>query len=413
NTLMYLNPDAQARALSRLFFAMNPQGYLFLGKAETLFAQSPTLHPVDLPMRVFKKTATSRTRERMLPVAERLRAIDEGQEDVVGRARLRDIAFETAPSAQIIVDGNGRVAAANNTARLLFSIHRADIGRPLEELEISHRPVDLRQLIETAHAESRDVTSRGIEWNVPINGRRMLDLRVLRLSDEDDAAAGAALIFEDATDSAGIAHELRQSRVSLDSATREMQSMHEEMLTMNEKLQSTLEELEATNAELQCTNEELETMNQELQSANDALEGAVTDLHARIVDVQRADLLLNTVFEAVPVAVAVVDRELAVRAWNNRCDDLWGNARGQARGRDLFKAARGLPETPTREVFQRCVTGASPREDLSVIARAADGEEFLCQIISVGIGRDPRHIEGAAIIMIDSRIAQLWTSSNS
>ena len=51
NALMYFNAEAQARILSRFHFALVPRGVLFLGKAETLLAQSATFEPVDVKRR--------------------------------------------------------------------------------------------------------------------------------------------------------------------------------------------------------------------------------------------------------------------------------------------------------------------------------------------------------------------------
>ena len=40
-------------------------------------------------------------------------------------------------------------------ARLLFSLDQKDFGRPLQDLEISSRPAELRSLIEQAYAGRR------------------------------------------------------------------------------------------------------------------------------------------------------------------------------------------------------------------------------------------------------------------
>jgi len=56
NCLMYFNTEAQARILARFHFALMPRGILFLGKAETLLAQSATYEVVDAGRRLFVKT---------------------------------------------------------------------------------------------------------------------------------------------------------------------------------------------------------------------------------------------------------------------------------------------------------------------------------------------------------------------
>src|SRR5205823_5574160 len=55
NTLMYFNAEAQSRILQRFHFALNDAGYLFLGKAEMLLANTELFVPLDLKRRVFVK----------------------------------------------------------------------------------------------------------------------------------------------------------------------------------------------------------------------------------------------------------------------------------------------------------------------------------------------------------------------
>src|SRR2546427_544921 len=56
NCLMYFNAEAQARILARFHFALAHRGVLFLGKAETLLAQSAAFEALDAKRRVFVKT---------------------------------------------------------------------------------------------------------------------------------------------------------------------------------------------------------------------------------------------------------------------------------------------------------------------------------------------------------------------
>src|SRR5207248_2151231 len=137
----------------------------------------------------------------------------------------------------------------------LFGIKPADVGRPLQNLEISYRPVELRSLIDQVEAERRAISSREIDWTPQSGRRRQLDVQVSPLTDPAGRHAGVAISFSDVSRFHVLARELDQARRDLETAYGE--------------LQSTVEELETTNEELQSTNEELETMNEELQSTNE------------------------------------------------------------------------------------------------------------------------------------------------
>src|SRR4029077_4619691 len=53
NTLMYFEPEAQARRLGRLHYALSDNGFLFLDSAEMLLRRDTLFVPVDLKQRIF------------------------------------------------------------------------------------------------------------------------------------------------------------------------------------------------------------------------------------------------------------------------------------------------------------------------------------------------------------------------
>ena len=158
NTLMYFNAETQARILRRLNFALNDRGFLFLGKSEMLITRSELFRPVDLKRRVFQKVVRTATlRERLLQAAH-----GNGAETAADAGEaLRDEVFDASPVAQVAVDADGLVVMVNQQARDFFHLSAADLGRPLKDLELSYRPVDLRSSLDVAFAERRPVVMPG------------------------------------------------------------------------------------------------------------------------------------------------------------------------------------------------------------------------------------------------------------
>jgi two-component system, chemotaxis family, CheB/CheR fusion protein len=66
NTLMYFDAETQAKILGKFHFALRDQGYLFLGRAETLITHMRTFTPVDLKRRVFMKAVRPTLDDRLL-----------------------------------------------------------------------------------------------------------------------------------------------------------------------------------------------------------------------------------------------------------------------------------------------------------------------------------------------------------
>src|SRR5262249_13421312 len=156
-----------------------------------------------------------------------------------------------------------------------------DYGRPLQDLEISYRPLELRSLIEQAYQTGRPVHVADVEKSTRNGDTQFLDCEVTPLRDGRGESVGVSIAFLDNTQRIVLRRERERAREDLEHSNEELQSANEELETTNEELQSTNEELETTNEELQSGNEELETMNEELQSTNEELRSINEQLQLR------------------------------------------------------------------------------------------------------------------------------------
>ena len=266
NTLMYFTADTQAQILRRFHFALHNDGFLMLGKSEMLLTHSDLFTPVDLKWRLFRKVVRPALRDRIPALA--IDPEDGASQSVA--TDLRDAAFDIGAGAQIVLDASGSMVMANDAARRMFSLGFKDFGRPIQDLEVSYRPVELRSHLETLANELRTLDLKGVRWRWR-GEERILDVRLMPLA-SDGVLMGSSVTYLDVTESHQLHEELEISKRELEQAYEELQSTVEELETTNEELQSTVEELETTNEELQSTNEELETTNEELQSTNEELE---------------------------------------------------------------------------------------------------------------------------------------------
>ena len=167
-------------------------------------------------------------------------------------------------------------------ARHQFGISSRDIGRPLQDLEVSYRPGGAAQRASTARvAERREVALKDVHCDSSAGETRYFDVVVAPLFDEQRGIIGIPHRVRGRHPFRLLQSELHASKQELETAYEELQSTNEELETTNEELQSTVEELETTNEELQSTNEELETMNEELQSTNEELQTMNDEMRSR------------------------------------------------------------------------------------------------------------------------------------
>nr|WP_083977247.1 CheR family methyltransferase [Herbidospora sakaeratensis] len=396
NTLMYFNTETQLNIVRRFHFALANPGYLFLGKAEMLLNHSDKFEPLDLRMRLFKKTGTVSSGARP--------AWSSALPAHTSMGELQSSALASGPVAQLGLDTNGRLALVNSRAETLFSLNPRDVGRPFQDLEVSYRPVELRSVIEQAQTELRTVELQEIIW--PRSGQPdvgVYDISVVPLQNAGGDLVGVGINFYDVTRYRRLRDELEQANRELENAYEELQSLNEELETTNEELQSTNEELETTNEELQSTNEELETMNEELQSTNDELQQINDALNARSDELDKANAFVSAMVRSLGDAVAVVDTELRVLVWSPGAEELWGVRAEEAAGRPLTGLDIGLPLDDLTARLKPMLTDAETRDWPDGIAVDAVNRRGRTTRLSIEFSRmlDEEGRTAGAILLMD------------
>jgi len=399
NTLMYFNADTQAEVLTRLHRALNEQGYLFLGKAETLLSLKSSFVPVDLKHRFFTK-GTEPPRGLQPPLA--LGRSGAAMNHQAGDQYLRDSAFEEAPLAQIVIARDGRLAFANQRARLLFALSAADLGRPLQDLDLSYRPVELRAAIERVYAAGGELRLPPVEWFHSPMGALILAVRLQTLH-RFEAMIGVCVAFEDVTEAQRLAREVQRATEEERTAQEELQSANEELETTNEELQSTVEELETTNEELQSSNEEMETMNEELHSTNEELQTVNDELRRRTEELDQANRFLGAILDSLKGGMAVLDRELRVLVWSRQAEELWGARSDETRERHFFNLDIGLPVGRLIEPLQACLQGT--QQEVTLQATNRRGRTIRCHVTCTPLNIADGRSDGA-IVMMDTVSAE-------
>jgi two-component system, chemotaxis family, CheB/CheR fusion protein len=396
NTLMYFDGETQEQILRSFHFALRDHGVLFLGKAEAIANRSQLFTPIDLRRRVFGKVPRTDAPAR---AAERRDGEGEELSRLASEALMRETGFEAAPVAQLVVDPEGQLALANLQARMLFALAPRDIGRPLQDLEVSFRPLELRSRIEQAYNERHTITLRDLEWRVG-EDLRFVDVQIVPLLTSHGDVVGCGVTFTDVTRYQRLQQALAESKSEAETAYEELQSAVEELETTNEELQSTNEELETTNEELQSTNEELETMNEELQSTNEELSTINDELQQRTDELNETNAYLEGVLGSLSAAVVVLDRDFAIRGWNQGARELWGLIEDEVYGKNFLDLDIGLPvaqlRSPIRKVF-----GGEQQQQVTLPALNRRGRQIECRVSAAALGPGD-DVRGVILMMEDA-----------
>ncbi len=322
NLLIYLQPEAQAKAIAAFHFALRPGGFLLLGGSETVGDLNGRFEVISKSARLYRHIGRSRPGDLGFlrgigePPAVRKRP---GQDQAALRqaalAELcRSLVIESyAPAAVLINLGCECLYFLGPTDRYL----RVAPGNPTHDLLAMARQ-DLRTKLRSAIHQVAQDKARIV---VP-GGRISHDGQVIRFSidvqpvmsdgeelllicfvDEPKPEARQAnpLAPNDSPRVAELERELEATRTELHGAIRnleisseEQKGINEEALSVNEEFQSTNEELLTSKEELQSLNEELTALNSQLQETLERQRTTSNDLQNVLFSTDVATLFLDT-----------------------------------------------------------------------------------------------------------------------
>ncbi|MDJ0747223.1 MAG: CheR family methyltransferase [Xenococcaceae cyanobacterium MO_167.B27] len=397
NTLMYFNAETQGKILNRFHFALNNTGVLFLGKAEMMLTHTNIFTPLSLQHRIFRRVPSKNRRDRLLYVTQT--ETNNHTNNLERQQRIQDLAFDGGSVAQIIIDFNGILVLANTPARGMFSLNLLDIGRPLQDLEISYRPLELRSHIEQIYSDRRLLIVRDVVRHLPEGNTQYLDIHFNPLEEGNSEILGVSISFVDVTRYHELQQELQRSNQELETANEELQSSNEELETTNEELQSTNEELETTNEELQSTNEELETMNEELQSTNEELQTINEELRQRTAELDQTNAFLNSILASLQAGVVVVNTQFNILTWNDEAENMWGLRFDEVKGQSLLSLDIGLSVEQLREPIRNCLANTGNRQGMLVEAINRRGRSIECRLSFNPLIGHKKERQGVIILM--------------
>jgi two-component system CheB/CheR fusion protein len=288
---------------------------------------------------------------------------------------------------------------ANDRAMELFGLTRRDLGKRLQELDISYRPVELRSLINQVASEQVPIHLTDVAYPSQANATHWFDVQLVPLKTPSAELLGVKISFVEVTQVRELAQELQQSKSDLETAYEELQSSNEELETTNEELQSTVEELETTNEELQSSNEELETMNEELQSTNEELEAVNEEMRGRGIQLNDANAFLASVLSSLKVAVVVVDNALIVKAWNDMAQELWGLRPNEVEGSYLPNLDIGISFDGLLKPLRDCLSSSTDGFEQVFEATNRRGRSILCRVSLSPLRDASNQIDGVVMLM--------------
>jgi two-component system, chemotaxis family, CheB/CheR fusion protein len=330
NVLIYFDLETQQQILTRLHYALERDGVIFFGKAESQLASSSLFLPLSSRWRIFRRSEAD---GHFVPKRAALSTgVTEAQvqnHDELELLRLQHrYLLENLGAGVISLDERDVITEVNQAAQECWRVAATRlVGKRIQQSELATRYPELVDKIEAARIGDHVQFRSAVKNN---SGEHLLDVTIkpLLLNGE---RKGTIIHCEDVNPR----EQLQITVERLEVTGEELQSVNEELETTNEELQSTNEELETTNEELQSTNEELEATNEELQSLNEELENMNEELGLRSRELDAVNIRYLDTLERMPWPVMVIATDGRIQFWNSAAQGLFSIAAKSVVGIEL------------------------------------------------------------------------------
>jgi PAS domain S-box len=331
NLLIYMDSELQKKLIGLFYYSINPEGIMLLGSSETLGMQGHLFAPIDVKMRIYKRSLTSPLPELSdFPSSFSRTKTVILEKQVPDRSALNiqtiadQLLLQHFSPAGVLVNENGDIIYIHgHTGKYLEpAVGKANLNifAMLREGLRKEFPHAFRQAI----MKKEVVVLRNIK--IGTNGStQTVNVNIERIDKPEILNGSVMIIFTDVTEIADVhlppklnkkaIDNIRQKELEneLQRTREEIQNTLEEVQTSQEELKSTNEELQSTNEELQSTNEELTTSKEEMQSLNEELQTVNAELQAKVDDHSRVNNDMKNLLNSTEIATLFLDKELNIR----------------------------------------------------------------------------------------------------
>ncbi|HEY8661342.1 MAG TPA: PAS domain S-box protein [Hanamia sp.] len=351
NLLIYFNSKLQNHVFPVFHSALQPNGYLWLGKSESIGQYTNLFSLVNRTAKIYqRKAATQMPKARYAPFKFNEKFIATPKPEKTITEMAKETIFQAFEWPYVVVNDNMEIQEIHGDVSNLLGLKAGQMNANLIKLAHKDLKIELRSLVNKCIIEKKEI--KGPAKKIDMAGKPhfiKITAQPLVFSERPDEYY--LVIFEDIKNSKAEvpptfipstkndARRILALEQELETVKEDLQTFVERLENTNAELQSTNEELQAANEELKISNEELETANEELQSANEEINIAYTELKAANEALEIHDAALrksranvNALLSNTMQAFVLLDADFQVLAFNSVAHKTFKNIFGKRIG---------------------------------------------------------------------------------
>jgi two-component system CheB/CheR fusion protein len=401
NVMIYLEPVLQKKALATFHYALNENGYLMLGKSETIGPNTDIFKIANNAEKIYtRKGPIGRFMAVSSPGREQsFREIDKNVQKESSDNDVFKVADETMlasfmPASVLVNEKFDIIQFRGITEAWLIP----PMGKPsfnLLKMAREGLSFELRNVLHIAKKTGLPARKFAVFFKIN-NLQHFVNLEAIPLKDTIEPYY--LIVFQNAS-STGVQYvpdEVNPGRISVSydesdlrieqlekeliQARADMRAITEEQETANEELQSANEELLSGSEELQSLNEELETSKEELQSTNEEIMIVNKELLDRNDQLNNVRMYTEGIVKTIRDPLLILDSELRIKRATNGFYQKFKFNEKQTEGYYLYDLGDRQWDIPElRELLDDILPDKKELEDFEVEqVFPIIGKRFMC-----------------------------------
>ncbi|MEX0778701.1 MAG: CheR family methyltransferase [Balneolales bacterium] len=343
NLFIYFNTNLQKQILPIFHYALNKDGLLFLGKAETIGSFTDLFAVVDAKNKLYQRKRGNNINALRFGNFKTQRFGElrnpDGDNGTSISGVVKETLYKTYPFPYVVINDSMDILEIRGDVHHFLGLREGNMDTNIFRMAHESLQLELRNIISKASSGNALVSSK---YRKVSTGDNTFLVRVTAqpMVDGDYRSELFLVAFEKKMPEA---NDIHQTHISDDensrlieleqelSATKEnmqryievLETSNEEMQSLNEEMQSTYEELHTSNEELESTNEELQSSYDEVQIGYAELQEANDKLAKKEVELRKSEAntwaLLNNTLQS----FVLIDRQYKIITYNKKARESY------------------------------------------------------------------------------------------
>ena len=365
NFLIYLETEAQRKAVATFHYALNEAGCLMLGKAETIGTSTQLFTPLNKTYKIYSRKNYSgphriaeltprishtifKPQNSSAPTLPKKMPLQAGIN--LGNAFDAVLLAQYVP-ASVIINYDMEILQFRGHTSLYLKQLAGKASFNILKMVNAEITFELRNAIHHAIKSKQKVSKAGIEMDRDVRENTLhvvhIEVSPLKLEGEEPLLL---VVFTGKTvelmeqplkgiknNSTGKDKRIKKLEEEIASARYDMGSITHDQEAVNEELQSANEEIVSSNEELQSLNEELETSKEEIESTNEELVTTNQELTTRIQQVEELYAYYEGILSTIHEPMLILDKNMRVKSTNTSFCKMFQVSEDESVGITLYK----------------------------------------------------------------------------